>query len=300
MNTAQTLAAAHDARPDLLEKVATAVALLGVIDTDYEQELVQEIRQIVEYATEKTAAADFNQFGMALGGTLLAGLGASMATDLYDAAKRGLTKGRNFQRVMEANPELKQFDKKVLKSSFDTLHRYTPEFTADPILGGALMGAIVASPANAVSIVKDFTNARKNLIDAKHRQYSPSNLGIERFEDRHGDAMKLEQLRHSLSSDRELAADTRRHGLAGEMETVKDRNAINRDIAADTRRHESAMAAETRRAEMALKHQDMVARHQENLEAFKGDVRLRTSFGGEAHDFERFKATLRPPTVKKS
>jgi hypothetical protein len=209
MNTDQTLAAAHDARPDLLEKVATAVALLGVIDTDYEQELIQEIRQIVEYATEKTAAADFNRFGMAFGGTLLAGLGASMATDLYDAAKRGLTKGRNFQRVMEANPELKQFDKKVLKSSFDTLHRYTPEFTADPILGGALMGAIVASPANAVSIVKDFTNARKNLIDAKHRQYSPSNLDIERFEDRHGDAVKLEHLKNSLreTSTRKLGIE---------------------------------------------------------------------------------------------
>lgn len=225
MQSTQILQAAHTARPDLIEKVATAVALLGAFDREYEKELVAELKYIADYTSEKVAAADWGKFTMALGGSLAAGLGATMATDLYDAAKRGLTKGRNFKRVMDANPELKQFDNKVLRSSFDTLHRYTPEFTADPILGGALMGAIVASPANAVAIVKDFVGARKNLLEAKHKQYSPSHTGLERFEDRHGDAMKLErlknQLRHDSTNTSALASEARRHAADLQMERRK-------------------------------------------------------------------------------
>lgn len=183
---------AQDERPDLIEKTAHAVAELELISPELAQEVSAEIGGILLHATEKGKTAAVSEatreaakafggragnFGMVLGGTLVAGLGAAIASDLYDAAKRGLTKGGNFRRIMEANPKLKsEHSKGDLARAFSTLHRYGPEFSADPLVGGALLSHIASFPEMSHKQVIELISARKNLSEAKSKFYSPSGL----------------------------------------------------------------------------------------------------------------------------
>jgi hypothetical protein len=95
-----------------------------------------------------------------------------MATDLYDAAKRGLTKGKNYRAIMQSNPELKGLDKARLTNTYNTIHMYAPEFTADPIMGGSLLKSVYdAGPGMDHVMVRELIGSRKNLQDTKHNQF---------------------------------------------------------------------------------------------------------------------------------
>jgi hypothetical protein len=174
----EILKAAQEAEPELIEKVAKALYVLERIDPDFAADLTAELDAITEYTNEKVSAdmtGGAKAWLGAAGGALALGLAGAMATDLYDAAKRGLTKGMNYRRIMEANPELKKnIPAKQLKSSFDTFHRYAPDFTADPNLGGQILKAMAEIPENQHQIVKDLLNSRKNLRDVKKGQFSTS------------------------------------------------------------------------------------------------------------------------------
>lgn len=73
--------------------------------------------------------------------------------------------------MMVASPDLKHYDKTELKRSFDTIHRYAPEMTADPMVSTQLVRGLIASPENAVGFVKELLQSRKNLADSKGGQY---------------------------------------------------------------------------------------------------------------------------------
>lgn len=185
-DSASLLQVAQQASPGTIEKVAQILHVLEKDEPYFAEGLKSDIRDVLNYATEKTAASmqghGMGGFGMALGGTLLAGLGASIATDLYDAAKRGLTKGSNFRTIMKANPELAHLegvDQRRLRTSFDAIHRYAPEFTSDPVVGGALLRTMATQPAGSEhQQIMTLMQARKNLQEAKHKQYSPQNVHI--------------------------------------------------------------------------------------------------------------------------
>jgi hypothetical protein len=188
MDTAELLKLANEYRPDLVEKTAKAVTLLEQVAPEFVPEVTKDIEDIANAVNTKLAEAPKSKGGYkgggylaGLGGTILAGLAGAFATDLYDAAKRGLTKGGNYRRIMEANPELKDIESKRLKSSFDLIHRYAPEFTADPILGGAVLKNVAELPGNEATIIKDLINSRKNLIESKGRQFNAmgaNNIGV--------------------------------------------------------------------------------------------------------------------------
>lgn len=181
MTTEDILLAAGEACPDLMEKVAEAIVHLEETDKQAATELLGEIDAIVNYASVKTASAapstllqSAKSGALVVGGMLGAGLAAAVATDLYDAAKRGLTKSTNFKRVMEANPDLrKSVDKDRLRQSFDAVHRYAPEMTADPLVGGAILKSVAELPGNEFTSIKAVIDARKSLQEAKHKGYSP-------------------------------------------------------------------------------------------------------------------------------
>jgi hypothetical protein len=54
----------------------------------------------------------------------------------YQAAKSRVFKGRNFRKMMKANPDLEQLDKKQVRMAFNTVNRFNPEFASDPLVAG--------------------------------------------------------------------------------------------------------------------------------------------------------------------
>jgi hypothetical protein len=176
MTVAEVMSAAYEADPIKMEKVAKAIFVMEHIDSDLARELKDEISYIADYSVEKTAQVNLSKAsdvvtGVALGAASMAGAGllAAVATDLYDAAKRGLTKGSNFKRIMDANPQFKGQKTEAL-AAFNAIHRYAPEMTADPMVGGSLMNAIMQMPDGAYNTIKDVTSIRKSLQESKHKQ----------------------------------------------------------------------------------------------------------------------------------
>ena len=66
---------------------------------------------------------------------------------------------------MKANPELKAIDKARLQQSFDAIHRYAPEMTADPLVGGALLKSVADVSGNEAVAIKSIIDTRKNVVN---------------------------------------------------------------------------------------------------------------------------------------
>lgn len=157
-----------EVRPDaysLLEKAAEELE-----GTPFYDELVADTQTILKRASAMDVA---RRAGQALKGpaTWLAGaaggaLALSAAGDLYDAAKRGLTKGRNFSTMMKSNPDLADADPAQVKSVFSTLHRFNPEFSADPNVAGAFVRQGLSYGTDLDTVGK-LTQTRKNVQDAR-------------------------------------------------------------------------------------------------------------------------------------
>lgn len=200
MTADELLNLANSVKPELVEKVAQALDYLEKQAPEYAKELKADVEIILSrplQIMEKNAAAasaisrayssipqGVKTVGMLAAGSALAGLGGTLATDLYDAARRKLTSGRNFKRIMDANPELRKgYEQKQLKTVFDTLHRYAPEFTADALMGGSILSAMVQIPGNEMNFVKELINSRKNLLESKSKQYSPAHIPLKDVKD---------------------------------------------------------------------------------------------------------------------
>lgn len=200
MNVSEVMSAAYEVEPVKMEKVAKAIFVMEHIDADLARELKDELSYIADYSVEKTAAMNLREIGTnaAIGAASMAGAGllAAVATDLYDAAKRGLTKGQNFKRIMDANPQFKSQKAQAL-AAFNAVHRYAPEMTADPLVGGSLMNAIIQMPDGAYNTIKDVAGIRKNLQDSKHRQidFKGPDLRPPSARDRLGEAKALADMK---------------------------------------------------------------------------------------------------------
>lgn len=177
------LDAAQEAAPETMAKVAELVSQIG---PEFLEDVFQEFDAISEMTLEKSAGvSDFVKTRImpgALKGAVLVGvagaaaLGTSIAADLFDAAKRGLTKDRNFKRIMKYAPQLRGevSDPGRIKPAFDALHRYAPDFTADPMLGASLLKSLVNQPpGNEHVLITALLNSRKTLGEIKNNQFKP-------------------------------------------------------------------------------------------------------------------------------
>ena len=163
-----------------------------------------------------------------------------MGVDLYDIAKRNVTKHGNFNRILEFSPELKKnFDKDRLQNSFNALHRYAPEMTADPMIGGSLLKAVAESPGFESTIIRDMINARKSLIDSRTGQF------------RMGPMPRLE-MPTELQAEQLVQARGK-----GELERKKFLYAKGRDDVLDTK---SRTERKDRLKEYALRQSELVAK----------------------------------------
>jgi hypothetical protein len=175
MTTEDILTAVSESHPEMMAKTAKIIAITERLYPEFVPGIISDFETICSVVNEKTAEkmTGLKPYAIGIAGTVAGGLLSAIATDLYDAAKRGLTKGRNFKRIMEANPNLKrEVDKKTLLMAYDTLHRYAPEFTADPLLGGALLKNISELPNMSHKTIVELIGAQKNIADAKSRYFS--------------------------------------------------------------------------------------------------------------------------------
>lgn len=287
MNQTELLRAAEEADPILMRKVASTLAVLETEFPLFAKQLAEEINQISEYTTEKLAAVQgygpIARWGAATGGAILSGLAMSVAGDMFDSAKRGLTKGRNLKRIMATNPELKKFDKQRLQQSYDALHLYAPEFTADPMIGGTLLKAVAELPGNEHTVIKDLINARKSLQEAKDKQYKPGHFGIE-LPDQADIARDAEQRAHQVR----MEADRRNHD-----KTMFDSRAMadqKRDVQQHQWRQED-MSAEQRFRKAQDDASAELSRKQE-AERQKFELKKQTITQGAARELERLRSSL--------
>lgn len=284
------LQAANAARPDLISKTASAMALLGKVSPGHAEDLYEEVGAILSHTQEKVAAADWGRFGMGVAGTLAAGLSASIATDLYDAAKRGLTKGTNFKRIMSANPELHakfKANPTEMRRAFDSVHRYAPEFTADPLVGGNLLNAAFDAPEAALGAIKDIIGARKSLQEAKAKQYSPGHVMLEPMDTRHLEQKELAAARAA----HELHVEGLRSKQTFGLEDMRAKQ--QKGLAGDRAAHELHMEF-LRSRQSYGQTQDRTA-HELHLERLRSQQSHGLAAGRAMHEFdlEKYKDELR-------
>lgn len=169
---------AGSSAPEVMEKTASVLQLLERLDPESAAEATLELSLVAEVATgnlDKTAAAGGAQLGRDIGiaaaGGVLATLGTAVAMDMYDAAKRGLSKGMNYKKMMSANPQLHSMDRSRVRSAYDSVHRFGgPEFTADPLASGAIVKHIAELPDFAPEHVMKLINARKMMSETRKAQ----------------------------------------------------------------------------------------------------------------------------------
>jgi hypothetical protein len=136
--------------------------------------------------------------GSAAGGAVGAVLSGEMV-EAFEKGKARLTKGKNFRRMMEVNPDLGQLDQKQVGLAFDTINRFAPAFARDPLVAGTwtrqIAGYGEGVPADrAAQLVQATSNLMKSkqtgakmnpFIDAmtfEQKERSEDNRHIEALE----------------------------------------------------------------------------------------------------------------------
>lgn len=104
---------------------------------------------------------------MFIGTTIAGGVALSLAGDLYDAARRGLTKSRHWSNMLEANPDLADRAKEDpnVQVMFNTLHRFNPEFSGDPHVAASFVKAQLEFPDDVgipANLVKSHNEIRSS------------------------------------------------------------------------------------------------------------------------------------------
>lgn len=231
MTKRELLNLADRADPETMSKVATALALVQKESPEFLGELTSELDDVLAFTEDgiqKVAAAapsgasffaraagKVGAGALTLAGASALAVGGALATDLYDAAKRGLTKGRNYKRIIEANPDLvkKVNDKAKLRMAFDTFHRFAPDITADPMMGGAVLGVLANMPQELMpEYMQRLIGTRKDLAEIKSKQYAlQSGIGeaVKSMRE-HGEAtpMDVERLKAVNATQLEMLRDS--------------------------------------------------------------------------------------------
>ena len=98
-----------------------------------------------------------------IGSTVAAGVALSLAGDLYESARRGLTKSRHWSNMLEQDPQLAAQAKTdpSVKTVFNTLHRFNPEFSGDPSVAASYVKSMIEFPD--IGIVNQLVKSRAEI-----------------------------------------------------------------------------------------------------------------------------------------
>ena len=118
-----------------------------------------------------TAGKGALTLGAGIGTAVAGGIAVALAGDMYDALKRGITKGRNYKSMLEANPQLQKMPAKEVQKAFSVLHHFNPDFASDPTVAGAWVKSRVSLGSDDfyadAQMLKNLVDARKNITDTK-------------------------------------------------------------------------------------------------------------------------------------
>lgn len=181
----QILKEAAAVEPGLVAKIAVALSMIEGQCPEFLEETASEMNEVVHQSNAKLASVAPQTWGAAklVGGAAASALATTIASDLYDAAKRGLTKGTNLNRIMEMNPQLKSYDKSDVKKAFNSLHKFAPEFTSDPNLGGQILHRLVELPNDQHNLIRELISSRKNIRDIRRSQFAMEPVDMFRVHD---------------------------------------------------------------------------------------------------------------------
>jgi len=140
--------------------------------------------------------------GAAAGTAALGGIAVALASDAYGAAKRGLTKSRNYQAMLESNPDLREIPADRVQRAFSTLHRMNPTFSGDPTVAGSFVRrqTMTDLPEYNPNELKTLIDAHKNLQDADQLPNfdprMPHNLAMQPFQ--------MDKIKHDLAAGQSM------------------------------------------------------------------------------------------------
>jgi hypothetical protein len=141
-----------------------------VRESPYRDEILEQLGAIVKKAAAMGNPSMLRRFGGAaagVGAMAATGIAYSLAGDMYDAVKRGISKTRNYRTMLEANPDLKDLPAANVQKAFATLHRFNPEFAGDPTVAGSFVRRQAQFPEFDTNQLANLVGARKNLSDLK-------------------------------------------------------------------------------------------------------------------------------------
>lgn len=169
MSTRELMEKVAEVRPDFLQAIEASRG--EVQESPFKDEILGSMDGILKTAAFGGALGAFGRGAASVGGAVGAGIAASLAGDLYDALKRGITKTRNYKAMVEANPDLHDRSAKDVQSAFSTLHTFNPDFAADPHVAGSYVRQqlTLAGDSGQVDLhtLTSLVGARKNLADVK-------------------------------------------------------------------------------------------------------------------------------------
>jgi hypothetical protein len=180
MTTHDMVKLAYDEAPDVMERTAFMLRLLERIEPEFVADVSSDFQKIAERALQKTktaaigeAAASFGKsVGKTLAGVVAVGLGTAIATDLYNSARRNLTSGRNWKRMIESNPALKENELGRVRTHFNALQRHAPDVAADPLAAGAAVDRLMHLPEQRYDqSLKEIMDLQKTKTDTMYKPF---------------------------------------------------------------------------------------------------------------------------------
>jgi hypothetical protein len=94
-------------------------------------------------------------------GLAVAGAGAAMAgiAQGAEAIFNAATKSRDFNRMLEHHPDLRDRDQKAVTSAFTTVRALNPQYSSQPLIAGAAVKNLLEFPGGAVGIADTLSTA---------------------------------------------------------------------------------------------------------------------------------------------
>lgn len=128
-------------------------------------------------AAQAAGAVDWKRGAKFVAGAAAAGIALNLGGDMYEAVKRGLTKGRHYKAMLEANPELRaKGNLPFVKRHFNTLHKFNPEYASDPHVAGSYIKSNVDLESDDIGAIHSLVKARAEIQKARQMPQAAAGL----------------------------------------------------------------------------------------------------------------------------
>lgn len=218
MNTAELMervAQVAPAKYDFIVKTAEEVS-----QSPFRDEIIDQLDAIVKTANP-TRLERFGNAAAGVGAMAATGIAYSLAGDMYDAVRRGISKSRNYRTMLRENPDLKQLPATNVQKAFSTLHRFNPEFASDPTVAGSFVRRQAQYPEFDPNQLANLIGARKNLTDIRKLPI-PGKLPWESHDEK---SLRSAQTKHfqmsGAKAEKELGFMGEEHARRGQEHTMR-------------------------------------------------------------------------------